>query len=161
MLEINRERSKRSIAEWQEEDFGNGDITTMTIIPVDRPAKFMSKKTGGCRLAGSRARIRRRRSRFALSGSRSRRSGCPEGYGGSRNGGLRPQHFAWGETRPQFETALVRHRRKKTMLGEDKCLSPLQGTDRKKLTCFSYSTVCSQIPCYLNIGTNPSNFADT
>lgn len=46
MLEINRERSKRSIAEWQEEDFGNGDITTMTIIPVDRPAKFMSKKTG-------------------------------------------------------------------------------------------------------------------
>jgi len=27
MLEINRERFKRSIAEWLEEDIGNGDIT--------------------------------------------------------------------------------------------------------------------------------------
>jgi nicotinate-nucleotide pyrophosphorylase (carboxylating) len=39
MLEINRERLKRNIAEWLEEDIGNGDITTMTTIPADRPAK--------------------------------------------------------------------------------------------------------------------------
>ena len=46
MLKINRERLKRSFAEWLEEDIGYVDITNMTIVPVDRPAKFMSKKTG-------------------------------------------------------------------------------------------------------------------
>lgn len=39
MLELNRERLRRQIADWLEEDIGNGDITTMTTIPADRMAK--------------------------------------------------------------------------------------------------------------------------
>lgn len=38
MLELNRERLKRQLAEWLDEDVGNGDITTMTTIAADRSA---------------------------------------------------------------------------------------------------------------------------
>ncbi|MBB3128673.1 succinate dehydrogenase/fumarate reductase flavoprotein subunit [Paenibacillus rhizosphaerae] len=36
MLKINSERLKPSFPEWLEEDIGYGDITTTTIVPVDR-----------------------------------------------------------------------------------------------------------------------------
>lgn len=35
MLELNRERLRRSIELWLEEDIGTGDVTTMTTIPAD------------------------------------------------------------------------------------------------------------------------------
>lgn len=39
MLELNHQHLKRQIADWLEEDIGNGDVTTMTTIPAERMAK--------------------------------------------------------------------------------------------------------------------------
>ncbi|KIL39387.1 nicotinate-nucleotide pyrophosphorylase [Gordoniibacillus kamchatkensis] len=39
MLELNRERLRRSIELWLEEDIGTGDVTTMTTIPAEAQGK--------------------------------------------------------------------------------------------------------------------------
>jgi nicotinate-nucleotide pyrophosphorylase (carboxylating) len=39
MLELNRERLRRSLELWLEEDIGAGDVTTMTTIPADAEGK--------------------------------------------------------------------------------------------------------------------------